>query len=1458
MISQGQSPEFESLSAKELDGKLQTFYSSIRQGDGTPYSNGTMVCIRYAIKRHLKMAPHNRKLDLVHDLEFVQSNRVLRRSQAYAVLGQTRNTENQSSQQHAILAKETNKEIQSSQQNAVLCRMRNKENQSSPQYAVLGKSRKTVSHSTPPSLPGKECTVSVLQGGGDAKGSVLQHPKPCFLTSLMQRITNQTILKEDYKKLYEGGVLGTCNPISLQRKVLVEVVQYFQIINRGDLRKLTKNSFHFLKDEESVTTMVMCSGCKHANGKIMVAIPDDPYCPVASLKLYLEKLHPLLNNFFQTPKNIAPLTDDHWYNRRVMGPERIWQMMPEISVAAGLSQIYTNKALKYAPILISVTTEQGDPLSQPVQPSDSAEIDLCVRGMEVTREEADPLSQPVQPSGEIDLSVRGMENHDLHTSAQQHHEDEYSERDNTIWVKPDCVCAEIHDKTGISNQVVGDRNTHFENISNKTDVHTCVVSDAAPTHENTNDQTDGVSIQFIPEIFQTETKMCGPPTQTGRSSMSVSECGPKDDEYFDVSRGCPAEHSSQIHAIPLGSSPENISYFPDAPLSPNYATCGTPTSPNSRIYDDFDSDINYKFSVLTSNQTPGSNRRQSTGLTSNQTPSSNRKQSTGLTINQTPASNRNQSTCLISSQTSASNRNQSTGLTINQTPASNRNQSTGLISSQTPASNRKQSTGLISSQTPASNRKQSTVLAIDQTPGSNMNKFSVLTSNQTPASNRRQSTGLTSNQIPASNRKQSTGLANNQTLGSNMNKNSVLTRNQTPRTNRKQSRGLSSNQIPEFNKNQNSIQGHNQQQRAAMGGNIHAEYPVHLKTVPKSQMHVKSSQPSITQEAEAQAQKDKLIEIEARIPKLYKTVTQTQVKITDQYQIHTKALENHQAPTTTQSSSQPQTQESAAENSEVSQPQTQESAVENSEVSTRVPVSATNISPPSFRQAQQLTITIDKENTKDIPMSPVLNAESPCVVIINKENNKDIPVSSILNGEGPLRVTINSENNTKDIPMSSILNGEGPHIVTINSENTRDIPMSSILNGEGSHIDTINNENTKDISRSLLLNAEVPYRVIKLTGKRTASTTDECGRPYKVLKLMTRRKSLYLKFKESCNPVSTSVDPATVVAITTMSSTSTTNTSVILGPGRSTLRSGDVTLGSEHVMESGSVISESGIVTLGSRSLSMESGRLTLGSRALDIESDHVTLGPEHVTLALDSVIERIGHVNQESCGGTMRTGHVTAMSGAGTMRTEHVTSELGNRTMKTGHVTSEFGDRTMRTGHVTSMLGDGPTRTGHVTSMLGDGTTRTGHVTSMLGDGTTSTGYVAAESGSMAFLTTRTASVFARPPAMITRPISTVRTPEIAEGSATLSNGSASMSSHVLGHPHPGRLHNRLSRLSSLARRPHQAEIRGPLSISVIDAVNHPGRLSEQLITEQEQSGMTSTRLYYMIHGLKRPLANG
>ncbi|XP_075009217.1 activating transcription factor 7-interacting protein 1 isoform X1 [Calonectris borealis] len=163
------------------------------------------------------------------------------------------------------------------------------------------------------------------------------------------------IAAEDLRKIKQSGVLGLHSPLALVNKVWFDLQLHFAKRGREILRDLAPDAFVVEKDKNGRRYAMFRYPGKGKNGEDphkmgkMYDMPGDPNCPVFSLELYLSKLPPEPPAFYLHPLKLTSEQMQEqpvWYKREPMGVNYLGTMMPRISVAARLSQRYTNHSLR--------------------------------------------------------------------------------------------------------------------------------------------------------------------------------------------------------------------------------------------------------------------------------------------------------------------------------------------------------------------------------------------------------------------------------------------------------------------------------------------------------------------------------------------------------------------------------------------------------------------------------------------------------------------------------------------------------------------------------------------------------------------------------------------------------------------------------------------------------------------------------------------------------------------------------------------------------------------------------------------------------------------------------------------------------------------------------------------------------------------------------------------------------
>ncbi|KAJ8021450.1 hypothetical protein HOLleu_38657 [Holothuria leucospilota] len=76
--SKGKNPDFEKLSADDLNAFLRVFYAEVRNKQGERFAKQSFVGLRAAIHRHLTGEPFCRQMNILQDREFQAANNVFK------------------------------------------------------------------------------------------------------------------------------------------------------------------------------------------------------------------------------------------------------------------------------------------------------------------------------------------------------------------------------------------------------------------------------------------------------------------------------------------------------------------------------------------------------------------------------------------------------------------------------------------------------------------------------------------------------------------------------------------------------------------------------------------------------------------------------------------------------------------------------------------------------------------------------------------------------------------------------------------------------------------------------------------------------------------------------------------------------------------------------------------------------------------------------------------------------------------------------------------------------------------------------------------------------------------------------------------------------------------------------------------------------------------------------------
>ena len=171
------------------------------------------------------------------------------------------------------------------------------------------------------------------------------------------------IAQEDLKKLYASPAFNVCTPAGLQNKVFFEVRLYFCRRGQENLRELRKDTSGFGVDSTGARyvfqkrdelTKNRRENSEPEEGGLMFERKDDPtcMCPVQSMEMYMSRLNPHCEAFFQRPKKQVCESVSVWYDNQVVGINMLAGKMKALSKQAELSREYTNHSIRATSVTI--------------------------------------------------------------------------------------------------------------------------------------------------------------------------------------------------------------------------------------------------------------------------------------------------------------------------------------------------------------------------------------------------------------------------------------------------------------------------------------------------------------------------------------------------------------------------------------------------------------------------------------------------------------------------------------------------------------------------------------------------------------------------------------------------------------------------------------------------------------------------------------------------------------------------------------------------------------------------------------------------------------------------------------------------------------------------------------------------------------------------------------------------
>ena len=172
------------------------------------------------------------------------------------------------------------------------------------------------------------------------------------------------IENEDLVRLKSSPVLALNNPLGLLRNAWFHVILFFCRRGREGQRQLKKDSFKFEVDPagKNYATMAHDEATRNHPGGVADVQSTEKYARIyettdvndgyKGLKMYLLKLNPKCESFFQYPRKNWSAEDEVWYEARPLGVNTLDSLMKNISQAASLSHLYTNHSVRATAITL--------------------------------------------------------------------------------------------------------------------------------------------------------------------------------------------------------------------------------------------------------------------------------------------------------------------------------------------------------------------------------------------------------------------------------------------------------------------------------------------------------------------------------------------------------------------------------------------------------------------------------------------------------------------------------------------------------------------------------------------------------------------------------------------------------------------------------------------------------------------------------------------------------------------------------------------------------------------------------------------------------------------------------------------------------------------------------------------------------------------------------------------------
>ena len=157
------------------------------------------------------------------------------------------------------------------------------------------------------------------------------------------------------KTIYNSVILQPSTPYRLQNKVQFDIRLYFFRRGAENMHAMKKSTFTVKVDAKTGREYVSKAvdeltknhreGDKESSSGYMPENPEDPLCPVKSFKLYVSKLNPECDKFWQRPRDSFFEEQPIWYCNVPVGQKTLSSFMTNICKALNLPK-YTNHSIR--------------------------------------------------------------------------------------------------------------------------------------------------------------------------------------------------------------------------------------------------------------------------------------------------------------------------------------------------------------------------------------------------------------------------------------------------------------------------------------------------------------------------------------------------------------------------------------------------------------------------------------------------------------------------------------------------------------------------------------------------------------------------------------------------------------------------------------------------------------------------------------------------------------------------------------------------------------------------------------------------------------------------------------------------------------------------------------------------------------------------------------------------------